>query len=180
MTADATRGRKGQWMQTFTGRVFWPMDPRAGEVDIVDIAHALSNTCRFGGHCRGFYSVAQHSVLVARAVPDADRLWGLLHDAAEAYVGDIPRPLKRDLDGFDGIEARVQAAITGRFRLPEAMPATVRRADDAILVDEFRDLMEAPALPLDLPAQGLGIAIRPWAPRDARSAFLRMFREATR
>lgn len=177
----ATDARKGHWMQTFTGRAFWPLDPRAGEVDIVDIAHALSNICRYGGHCRAHYSVAQHSVLVARAVPRSDRLWGLLHDAAEAYVGDIPRPLKCNLPCHADIEARVMEAIARHFGLPVQMPESVERADTAILVDEFRDLMDAPPMPLlGLPAQGIGIEIKPWAPRDARAMFLREFRELTR
>ena len=67
--SQAVSARKGDWMQTYTGRQFWPIDPRANEVHIEDIAHALSMMCRYNGHCRTFYSVAEHSVLVSQHVP---------------------------------------------------------------------------------------------------------------
>ena len=78
--------RKGNWMQTFTGRQFWPADPRADEIDIRDIAHALSMQCRYAGHCTQFYSVAEHCVLLANAIPE-QKLWALLHDAS---AGTMP------------------------------------------------------------------------------------------
>src|SRR5690242_11754504 len=87
--------RRGDWMQTYTGRRFWPLDPRVDDIDIGDIAHHLSLVCRFAGACREFYSVAQHCVGVSYVCDPKDALWGLLHDAAEAYVGDMVRPLKR-------------------------------------------------------------------------------------
>lgn len=86
--------RKGDWIQTYTGRQFWPLDPKPEEVCIEDIAHALSQQCRYAGHTIRFYSVAQHSVEIALRVPRAAALWGLLHDAAEAYLVDLPRPVK--------------------------------------------------------------------------------------
>jgi hypothetical protein len=86
--------RKGDWMQTYTGRQFWPIDPRADEIDIVDIAHALSQQCRFAGHCKSFYSVATHSWHTSNVCNSENALWGLLHDAAEAYLVDLPTPIK--------------------------------------------------------------------------------------
>ena len=83
--------RKGDWMQTHSGIQFWPLDPRPEDILIEDIAHALSNQCRFAGHCCFHYSVAQHSVLVSENVPAQDAMWGLLHDAGEAYLVDLPR-----------------------------------------------------------------------------------------
>src|SRR5271165_7548492 len=87
--------RKGDWIQTYTGRVMYPLDPRPEEINIIDIAHALSNLCRFTGHVRTFYSVAEHSVRVSQHCDPKDALWGLLHDASEAYLADMSRPMKR-------------------------------------------------------------------------------------
>ena len=87
--------RVGDWIQTMSGVIFYPLDPRPEEIRIEDIAHALSHQCRFAGHCREFYSVAEHSVRVSRELPQEFMLWGLLHDASEAYLVDLPRPIKR-------------------------------------------------------------------------------------
>ena len=83
--------RKGDWFLTYTGRQFWPLDPRPEDICIRDIAHHLSLCCRFNGACRVHYSVAQHSVMVANILPAPLRFWGLMHDATEAYVGDMVR-----------------------------------------------------------------------------------------
>jgi hypothetical protein len=169
--------RKGDWMQTATGREFWPLDPRPEEVCIEDIAHALANQCRFAGHCRQFYSVAQHSVLVSRQFSGREvRLWGLLHDASEAYVVDVPRPLKPFLSGYGEIEDRVMAAICDRFDLPREMPKEIRVADTAILADEARDIMLPPPRPWTLPYDPLGISIEPWSPSFAKDQFLWEYR----
>jgi len=169
--------RRGDWMQTASGRMFWPIDPRPEEVCIEDIAHALSHICRYNGHCRAPYYVSQHSVLVARHVSEQNRLWALLHDASEAYVLDVPRPLKPSLTGYREIEARVQAAICERFGLPVEMPAEVTRVDNAILVDEMTQMMAAPPAPWGLREPPLGIEIEPWSPEQARAEFLGLFRD---
>ena len=139
--------RKGDWMQTYTGRQFWPIDPRPDEVLIDDIGHALANQCRYAGHCKVFYSVAQHSVLVSKLVPKDDALWGLLHDAAEAYLVDLPRPVKRFSDlgtRYREIEAQLTGVICEHFCLQHVEPQSVKKADDVILVTEMRDLMAHP------------------------------------
>lgn len=107
-------------MQTASGRMFYPLDPRPDEIHIEDIAAALSRICRFGGHCRAFYSVAQHSVLVSEHSGPGDELWGLLHDASEAYLGDLIRPLKRQecMSSWRKAEAAVMSAVRVRFQLP--------------------------------------------------------------
>lgn len=136
--------RQGDWMQTYSGYQFWPLDPMPEDVHILDIAHALSNQCRFAGHCRTFYSVAQHSVIVSQVVPLHDALWGLLHDAAEAYLVDLPRPLKRHSEMgrlYQAIEGRLVHVICERFGLPTDEPESVRLADDVVLMTEKRDLM---------------------------------------
>ena len=167
--------RKGNWIQTYTGIAFWPMDPKPEEVEIEDIAHALSNQCRYSGHSKRFYSVAQHSVLVSRALPKEFRLWGLLHDASEAFIVDVPSPIKPYLMGYEDIESGVMRVVCERFGLNFHMPEIVKRVDSAILVDEFKFLMKAPPRALNLPESGLGIEIDPWSPQDAKNWFLDTF-----
>src|SRR4051812_6540197 len=94
--AAPAKQQKGDWMQTISGKAFFPLDPRPADVDIQDIAHALAFQCRFGGHVKEFYSVAEHSVRVSLICAHEDAKWGLLHDATEAYLSDIVRPVKRD------------------------------------------------------------------------------------
>ena len=89
--------RRGGWIQTYTGRQFWPLDPRIEDIDIHDIAHALSHQCRYSGHCLRFYSVAEHSVLLSHHVAGEHMLWALLHDAWEAYLAAIPEVERGDL-----------------------------------------------------------------------------------
>ena len=110
------------WIQTYTGRRFHPLAPRADELDLVDIAHALSLNCRFNGHCRCFYSVAEHCVRVADILPPELALWGLLHDAAEAYLADVPRPAKQQMPQFVAAEDRLLRVIVEHFGLSWPMP----------------------------------------------------------
>jgi hypothetical protein len=140
---------RGSWMQTFTGRKFYPLDPRPEEIDPRDIAHALSLICRFGGHTRRFYSVAEHCVLMSEVMPTRElALWALLHDATEAYVGDMVRPLKHHMPEYRAVEDRVMAAIAERFSLTTAvMPAEVKDADSRIILDERAALLSAPPEP---------------------------------
>jgi hypothetical protein len=163
-------------LMTASGLDFYPLAPDPAAVRIEDIAHALSNICRYGGHVREFYSVAQHSVLLSRAAPLHLGRWALLHDAAEAYVGDIPRPLKRHLVGYEAIEAGVMAAIVTALGLsPAEMPPEVKAMDNAIIADEARALM--PERAKDWPAADgeLGIDIVAWSPQVARKAFMAQY-----
>lgn len=133
----------GDWINTYTGRKFYPLAPRVEDIHIVDIARALSMQCRFTGHVRQFYSVAQHSIAVARHVPVADQLWALLHDAPEAYLIDLARPVKQQpaMAGYRRAEARLMAAVCQRFGLPPWMPASVALADNRMLMTEAHALM---------------------------------------
>lgn len=138
------------WIQTYTGKKFDLIDPQPDMVDIFDIAHSLSHLCRFTGHTRAFYSVAQHSVLcysVVLNVSPEDGMSALLHDATEAYVNDLARPLKWLLPEYKTIENRVWAAICTHFDLPEKLPASVKEADNRLLMTERRDLMGNPPAP---------------------------------
>lgn len=169
--------RRGDWMQTFTGRQFWPMDPRPEEIDIEDIAHALSMMCRYNGHCTDFYSVAEHSVLISRSLPNEYALWGLLHDASEAYIGDIVRPAKRYIAGYHAAEQRIMAAVRQAFGLALDMPDAVKRADNAILADEQRQIMGIPPRDWNLIEPPLGVKIRCLYPDMAKQEFLARFYE---
>lgn len=175
------QARKGDWMCTASGVEFWPLDPRPWEIKIEDIAHALSQVCRYGGHCREFYSVAQHSVLVARYVVDLRLKDGgtaarqaLLHDAAEAYIGDMVRPLKRSMPEFRATEAVLQQAIAVKFDLPWEVDAAVKRADDVLLATEALALMPRASVErwTFLYAADEKIRIRPLPPKDAKKDFL--------
>lgn len=136
------------FIEVYTGRRIYPLDLRVNEVDIRDIAHSLSQQCRFLGHTRRFYSVAEHSVRVALLLADwgedvETQRWGLLHDASEAYLVDVPTPLKAHpvFEMYRAAETAVQAAICERFGLPLREPDAVRRADRVLLSTEARDLM---------------------------------------
>ncbi len=138
--------RKGDWIQTYTGVEFYPFDPRPEEIRIEDIAHALSMQCRYSGHVRRFYSVAEHSIRVAELVPAEWRLWALLHDTSEAYLVDLPRPVKRYSEIgtlYREAESALMMAICERFGLTwqDPAPEPVERADKGMLWVESRDLM---------------------------------------
>ena len=167
--------RKGDWFQTYTSVMFWPLDPRANEVRIEDIAHHLSLLCRFNGAVRRFYSVAQHSVLVSEAIVHEQARWGLLHDAAEAYVGDMVRPLKLSMPDYRAAEERVMRAVAERFGLTWPEPPAVKVADNALLMTERRDLMAPPPAPWTPRATPLAATIQAWSPIEAEARFLSRF-----
>jgi 5'-deoxynucleotidase YfbR-like HD superfamily hydrolase len=140
--------RIGDWFETYTGKRFWHLDPRAEDICIEDIGHGLSNMCRFNGQSKHFYSVAQHSINCAELAERKGygrrlQLLSLLHDAAEAYVGDIVKPLKPYLIGFKEIENRIQEVI---YEALNIVPPTyteskiVKKIDTVMLVTEARVL----------------------------------------
>ena len=133
------------WIQTFSGRRFHPTKPIIESISIIDIAHSLSRQCRFSGHVNSeIYSVAQHSVLVSLLCDPQDALWGLLHDASEAYLVDIPAPLKRSglFDAYLSYEKIVSEAIAQRFCLTGLVePESVKKADKSLLASEAKSMM---------------------------------------
>lgn len=179
---------RGNWVQTYTGRRFYPLDPRPSEVDALDIAHALSLICRYGGHVSRFYSVAEHCVLMSQAVAPEFALWALLHDATEAYVGDMVRPLKHHLPEYVAIEDGVMRAVATSFGLDfpprlsglVRMPDAVKEADSRILLDERAELMRTPAGRWECDhLEPLGVKVRGWDPLTAEVLYLARLGELT-
>lgn len=170
-------------MQTYTGRFFDPRFIAVEDICIEDIAAHLSKLCRYNGACRQFYSVAEHSVLVSRLVPEEDSLWGLLHDASEAYLGDRVVSLKYDDEAYKAHEAHVMRCVTRRFNLPSEEPRSVWAVDKGMILPESRLLMQTPFAQLagsaELPENTVYM-IRCLEPERARLEFLARYHLLTR
>lgn len=136
-----TRLMTTHYVSTYLGNRFYPLEPRIDDVAIEDIAHGLAYQCRFNGQTSAFYSVAQHSLIVAALVPDELRFAALLHDAAEAYLGDMVKPLKVLLPAFSAIEDDVARIIGERFGVDLNHHPLIKQADLIALATEKRDLM---------------------------------------
>ena len=170
---------RGPWIQTRSGKAFHPLDPRPEDIELADVAHALANLCRYGGHSRRFYSVAEHSVHVSRFVPREHAMQALLHDATEAYLVDVPKPIKPLLGGYDEIEASVWRAVAKRFLVPEELHESVHHADVAVLLAEKEQLLGPSPMPwyetTIEPAETGELLCLP--PREAKYLFLTRFAE---
>lgn len=194
------------WIQTFTGRRFFPLRPTIGDLSITDIAHALAMKCRFTGHVSTFYSVAEHSVHCSRNVPNKHALWALLHDAAEAYLPDVARPIKGRLyvgitepmvPGIEGqsgfgigmtfaaAEDELLKVVARRFGLAWPMPAIVKEVDLRMLATERDLLMHAGSeawgdlYGVERFAELLTPGALGWDWQTAKSQFLARFNELT-
>jgi uncharacterized protein len=175
----------GPYLQTVSGRWVNPIDPDPQQFDIEDIARALGNLCRFGGHCRVFYSVAQHSVIVSELVEQRggdveDVFAALMHDASEAYLGDMPHPLKhRSALGavFKEAEDHLEAALREHFAIKPGVPE-IKRADRALLAAERRAFSaERWAWPELEGVEPLDIELEALSPDESERAFMRRFAE---
>jgi len=171
------------WMQTYKRIAFEPLNPRPEQFDIEDIAHALSMICRFGGHSRQFYSVAEHSYHVSRICPPEVALAGLLHDAAEAYVGDLIRPIKHEpeLARYREVEDELLRLIFINEGLPPFIPTDVKYADNRMLALERDDPSVcggacSPWGPLPPKPPDIGL-LSCWGPKHAEYVFLERYRE---
>lgn len=167
---------------TLSGRLFDILKPEEYEFDVEEIGTALSNLCRYTGHVNRFYSVAEHSVLVSRIVPDRVALSALFHDASEAYLGDVSSPLKKLLPEYRAIEERVQQAIFNYFGLSYPIPDVVHEADKRMYWKErqtvadngIRDKVWHQDLRATRKVEAVGMA-----PHMAKRMFLARYRELT-
>jgi len=190
---------RGRWSQVYTGRRFYPFDPRPEDIFIEDFAHALSLECRYNGHCRVHYSVAEHSVRVARWVEKWSGrnvqqhrqliLSALLHDASEAYLKDLPTMIKEhpEMEFYRKAEHRVMLAVWERFGLSDFIaeqggkdPILVKKSDLVLLATECRDIMGGEqAGDWHLSEQPLDEVVVPWSNRKAEREFLKMLKAFT-
>jgi hypothetical protein len=162
-----------------------PFDPDPEQIELGDIARALANLCRFGGHCRPFYSVAQHCVIVSELIEQdggsaEHAMAGLMHDAPEAYLGDLPHPIKHRSElgaAFRAAEEPLDLAIRARFAITD-VPASVKLVDRALLATERRafssEMWEWPEL---AGVEPLELQLRAWPPDEAADAFIRRFEQ---
>lgn len=168
---------------TYTNRFFDILNPdNSDKIDIVDIAHSLSNKCRFNGHCRKFYSVAEHSVWCARLAPDRLKLSTLMHDASEAFLGDITGPLKNYwIDMIAPVENRLDCYMKDNFHLPDLSTEDkkiIKHIDKSMLLHEAYYLFDNPfsdkrfIWPNPNDVTKLAISLKCLGPDDAKEFFL--------
>jgi hypothetical protein len=172
------------WFVTRSGNKFFPLQPRAGEVLIEDVAFALSNISRFGGHV-DFYSVAEHSCIISDALPAAYRLMGLMHDATEAYLGDCVRPLKHQLPQYRDAEHNLWLVIAEQYGLPATLPPIIKEYDNRALLAERNQLMpEGPNTRNwywdHAGVEPLNVRIQCWPPIVARREFMKRYERLTK
>lgn len=155
---DSIRTHSGLYVNVF--------EPTIDMICIEDIAHALSHQCRFSGHLKKFYSVAQHSVYVASIVSDENKFDALMHDASEAYLLDIPTPIKAKLEHYKTLEANLMKVIAQKFSFNYPFDIEVKKADADALVVEWDCMM--------INAQD---CLTPFSPARAKKAFLECFHQ---
>ena len=171
-------GKEDIYMETYTGKYVTPLNLKYEDISIIDIAHHLSLICRFNGACREFYSVAQHSLFVSYLMPKEDKLTALLHDASEAYMADVIRPIKYSIPELKKIEDRIAVRILAKFECFGVDWEAIKRADNIMLATEVRDLMKR----MDgwyLPEPPMDEEVIPWSSYLAEKAFLDMFHNIT-
>ena len=177
---------KGAWIETFTGKKFYPLDPRQQDVCIEDIAHSLSQQCRYTGHTERFYSVAQHSMELSiysqlRGEPVETNLYYLLHDAHEAYVGDMTAPMKLNFEELGLLEVwnKVVNNIDGViFKKYGILDAVIRDDyDKRILLDEKKEFFPRSQNNWELDLVPLGITIDVMSEKMSEYLFLKRFKQ---
>ncbi len=171
----------GGWISTYTNKHFALFRTTLDMIDILDIAHGLSMVCRFGGHTKKFYSVAQHSIIVSKLCPPEYALEGLMHDATESYMGDMVRPLKQCMPEYIKAENNLHEVINLKFNLKhdDKCKAQVKIADNIALVTEKRDLKNHELWDYLKAVEAADFKIKPWGPSKAEREFLKLFGELT-
>ena len=140
-----------------------------------DIAYGLAMTCRFGGHCNRFYSVAEHCWWVSHLVPPEMALEGLLHDASESVLGDIPKPLKRIMPQYNEMEGQLEANIAKQYGIRFPYPPDIKVADSRMLVTEQEQLFDRKDTRVFFAAEPFDIKLFCWTPEEAKCNFLSRF-----
>lgn len=164
------------WLQTYTGKAVSLPKPHPDEIDIIDIAHSLAFQCRYNGHSKRFFSVSQHSCHIHDLVPDELKLAGLMHDASEAYLCDIPRPLKPFLQGYKEIENDIMGIIAEKYGVTQDALQAVKEYDDRILLNERDQLCSKPPKPWMIEhLEPLDLEIPYWTAPMAEGQFLKRF-----
>jgi len=173
------RPDRGNYIQTHTGLRFYPLDPQPEDICIEDIAHALSNICRFTGHTKHFYSVAQHSYYVSHQVPQEHALAALLHDASEAYISDVSKPVKElgVMGAYKQIEHLIMQAIAQKFGIQYPFHESIKEADERMLFTEKRDLL--PPMDWGWTREPYKEEVIAFSPIHAEIEFLKRFYELT-
>jgi hypothetical protein len=174
--------RKGGSIQTASGVIFYPLDPKIEDIELVDVVHALSHKARFTGHTRKFYSTCEHSVRVSRHLESKgasimDQYIGLHHDDSDAYLPDVPTPLKvlPEFSWFRELEKNIEALCYKKFGCVVTDYSVIKNSDIILLLTEKRDLMpkkngnwrhsySQEAIPEPY-------FIEPWSPEEARSRY---------
>lgn len=170
------------YIETYTGRAFWPLDPKIEGLSIIDIAHSLANQGRYAGHAAFFYPVAQHCCLLANYVQThggtvTDAFEALMHDATETYLVDVPRPLKRMMPDYMDHEMKLELLIREWLGLKGYPPDWLPELDRRILIDERAHLMSKSGNDWGFgKLEPLGVGpIIPWSPEEAEKTFLTLY-----
>lgn len=163
---------ENNYIRVYSGRKVWPLDLHTEDIDIVDIAHALSNQCRFTGHSSEFYSVAQHSLEVSKQCPPELKLAGLLHDGDEAYLVDLAKPLKYGpgFEAFNELGKDIEFTIFAKYGIPSDQAKDIKHFDQLLYEWEREQFMPS----------GTGkVFTKPMLPREAERKFLNEFYRLT-
>lgn len=178
---DVNLDRKGDWIQTFSGLPFWVLDPRPEDIRIEDIAHALSLQTRYGGHCQRFYSIAEHAVLLSYLCSPELAFEMLNHDDEEAYMGDIPRPIKWMFPELKKAGENIQKVICQKFGISWPLNPELKKLDDAIIASERNQNMAPSLLVWSEGGDALvKVMLFCWLPMQAEAMFLKRFRELSK